>query len=136
MQNLTHQNIVVMFLSLSALLGMARLLAELAQKLRQPAVLGELLAGVLLRTDELLNAIELAMLLLNEELNADELPGRELELTAALLGAELRVLARAPATRHSRMPVDCVALIMVTRKRLVIIPFSATALNLSLMTGT
>src|SRR6187402_1931240 len=48
MQNLTHQNIVVMFLSLSALLGMARLLAELAQKLRQPAVLGELLAGVLL----------------------------------------------------------------------------------------
>lgn len=48
MQNLTHQNIVVMFLSLAALLGVARLLGELAQKLRQPAVLGELLAGVLL----------------------------------------------------------------------------------------
>ena len=93
-------------------------------------------AGVLLRTDELLTAIELAMLLRNEELNADELPGRELELIAALLCDELIVLARAPATRHSRIPVDCVALIIVTRTRLVITPFSATVLNRSLMTGT
>jgi len=39
---------MVMFLSLGVLLGVARLLGELAQRLRQPAVLGELLAGVLL----------------------------------------------------------------------------------------
>ena len=48
MENLTPQNITVMFLSLGILLGAARVLGELAQRLRQPAVLGELLAGVLL----------------------------------------------------------------------------------------
>ena len=48
MENLTPQNITVMFLSLGILLGVARVLGELAQRLRQPAVLGELLAGVLL----------------------------------------------------------------------------------------
>lgn len=37
-----------MFLSLGILLGMARVLGELAQRWHQPAVLGELLAGVLL----------------------------------------------------------------------------------------
>jgi Kef-type K+ transport system membrane component KefB len=37
-----------MFLSLGILLGVARILGEAAQKLHQPAVLGELVAGVLL----------------------------------------------------------------------------------------
>jgi Kef-type K+ transport system membrane component KefB/mannitol/fructose-specific phosphotransferase system IIA component (Ntr-type) len=48
METLTSQNIVVMFLSLGVLLLVARLLGELAQRMRQPAVLGELVAGVLL----------------------------------------------------------------------------------------
>ncbi|MBI4682616.1 MAG: cation:proton antiporter [Nitrospirae bacterium] len=48
MENLTPQNIIVMFLSLGILLGVARVLGELAQRLRQPSVLGELFAGVLL----------------------------------------------------------------------------------------
>ena len=39
---------MVFFLSLGLLLGVARVLGELAQKLHQPAVLGELLAGVIL----------------------------------------------------------------------------------------
>jgi Kef-type K+ transport system membrane component KefB len=38
----------MMFLSLGILLGVARTLGELAQRVRQPAVLGELLAGILL----------------------------------------------------------------------------------------
>lgn len=37
-----------MFLSLAVLLGMARLVGELMQKLDQPAVIGEILAGILL----------------------------------------------------------------------------------------
>jgi Kef-type K+ transport system membrane component KefB len=37
-----------MFLSLAILIGVARLLGELAQRLHQPSVLGELLAGVVL----------------------------------------------------------------------------------------
>jgi Kef-type K+ transport system membrane component KefB/mannitol/fructose-specific phosphotransferase system IIA component (Ntr-type) len=48
MENLTSQSIMVIFLSLGILLGAARVLGELAQRLHQPAVLGELLAGVLL----------------------------------------------------------------------------------------
>lgn len=48
MQSLTAENIVVFFLSLGLLLGVARVLGELAQKVHQPAVLGELLAGVIL----------------------------------------------------------------------------------------
>jgi len=48
MTSLTAQNITAMFLSLGILLGVAHVLGELAQRLRQPAVLGELLAGVLL----------------------------------------------------------------------------------------
>jgi Kef-type K+ transport system membrane component KefB/mannitol/fructose-specific phosphotransferase system IIA component len=48
MQSLTPDNIVVFFLSLGLLLGVARVLGELAQRLHQPAVLGELLAGVIL----------------------------------------------------------------------------------------
>ena len=48
MQSLTADNIIVFFLSLGLLLGVARVLGELAQRFHQPAVLGELLAGVIL----------------------------------------------------------------------------------------
>ena len=48
METLSPHNILVMLLSLGILLAAARLLGELAQRFRQPAVLGELLAGVLL----------------------------------------------------------------------------------------
>lgn len=48
MESLTSHNITAMFLSLGVLLGVARVLGELALRFRQPAVLGELLAGVLL----------------------------------------------------------------------------------------
>ncbi|MDZ4656935.1 MAG: cation:proton antiporter [Bythopirellula sp.] len=46
--NLEAGQLTVMLLSLGLLIGMARLLGELARALHQPAVLGELLAGVLL----------------------------------------------------------------------------------------
>ena len=48
METLTSHNITVMFLSLGILLCVARGLGELAQRFHQPAVLGELIAGVLL----------------------------------------------------------------------------------------
>jgi len=48
MQSLTADNIIVFFLSLGLLLGVARVLGELAQRFHQPTVLGELLAGVIL----------------------------------------------------------------------------------------
>lgn len=48
MQSLSADNIIVFFLSLGLLLGVARILGELAQRFHQPAVLGELLAGVIL----------------------------------------------------------------------------------------
>ncbi|HSC34898.1 MAG TPA: cation:proton antiporter [Thermodesulfobacteriota bacterium] len=48
MQNLTQDNIMVFFLSLGLLLGAARVLGELAQRIHQPAILGELLAGLIL----------------------------------------------------------------------------------------
>lgn len=48
MDSLTHHHVVVLFLSLGILLATSRILGELFQKLHQPAVLGELLAGVLL----------------------------------------------------------------------------------------
>ena len=48
MKQLTPHEISVMFAALGLLLAVARLLGEVAKSLRQPAVLGELLAGVLL----------------------------------------------------------------------------------------
>ncbi len=48
MEPLQQHNIAVLLLSLAALLGVAKVLGELAHRLRQPAVLGELLAGILL----------------------------------------------------------------------------------------
>ncbi len=47
MENL-QPNIALLLLALGVLLGTAKVLGELAQRLHQPAVLGELLAGVLL----------------------------------------------------------------------------------------
>jgi Kef-type K+ transport system membrane component KefB/mannitol/fructose-specific phosphotransferase system IIA component (Ntr-type) len=45
---MTHHDAVALFLALGLLLGAARLLGELAQRLGQPAVLGEIVAGILL----------------------------------------------------------------------------------------
>ncbi len=45
---MTPHNIMLMLLSLGILLGLARTLGELAQRFHQPAVIGEILAGVLL----------------------------------------------------------------------------------------
>ena len=48
MENLTHSENISMFLMMTAILVFARVLGELAQKFHQPAVLGEILAGILL----------------------------------------------------------------------------------------
>jgi Kef-type K+ transport system membrane component KefB/mannitol/fructose-specific phosphotransferase system IIA component (Ntr-type) len=48
LQHLDANGLTVMLLSLGLLIGAARLLGEIAQRFHQPAVLGELLAGVLL----------------------------------------------------------------------------------------
>lgn len=48
MENLTHQDVVNLFLQLAAMLLLARIFAEIAQRFRQPAVVGELLAGIIL----------------------------------------------------------------------------------------
>ncbi|MHB1157927.1 MAG: cation:proton antiporter domain-containing protein [Phycisphaerales bacterium] len=48
MDRLSPHEIVVMFLALGTLLGCARVLGELAKRFNQPAVLGEILAGILL----------------------------------------------------------------------------------------
>ena len=47
MSQLDPHEVTVMFLSLGTLLATARLLGELAQKLGQPTVVGEMLAGIL-----------------------------------------------------------------------------------------
>lgn len=48
MQHLTAEELTVMLLALGLLIGVARAFGELARHFHQPAVLGELLAGVLL----------------------------------------------------------------------------------------
>lgn len=48
MNELTHQEVVLLLVQLSVLLFFGRMFAEGARKLRQPAVAGELLAGILL----------------------------------------------------------------------------------------
>lgn len=45
---MTHESVTVLFLSVGILLASARILSEIAQRFHQPAVLGEILAGVLL----------------------------------------------------------------------------------------
>lgn len=48
MQHLERHDITIIFLSLGIMLALARALGELAQRIRQPAVAGELLAGLIL----------------------------------------------------------------------------------------
>ncbi len=48
MDTLSHSQITVLFLAIAVLLAAARLLGELARHFKQPAVLGEILAGILL----------------------------------------------------------------------------------------
>ena len=48
MERLDHHEVVVMFLALGTLLAVARTLGEIARRWGQPAVLGEILAGMLL----------------------------------------------------------------------------------------
>ncbi|EMR04235.1 cation:proton antiporter [Cesiribacter andamanensis] len=48
MESLSHSEIVKLLLQLSIILISGRLMAELARKLKQPAVVGEILAGILL----------------------------------------------------------------------------------------
>src|SRR5208282_5166089 len=48
MQHLTPHDLMTMFLALAALLGTAKFAGELMQKLDQPSVLGEIMAGILL----------------------------------------------------------------------------------------
>lgn len=45
---MTHDDIVALFLALGVVLAAARILGEIARKFNQPAVMGELLAGILL----------------------------------------------------------------------------------------
>ncbi|CAN5392136.1 hypothetical protein BH09SUM1_BH09SUM1_32990 [soil metagenome] len=48
MSQLTHHDSVMFLISLALLLGLARLLGEVAKRIHQPAVIGELLAGIIL----------------------------------------------------------------------------------------
>ncbi|MEK6775962.1 MAG: cation:proton antiporter [bacterium] len=48
MESLTHNNITIFFLAIGILLASARLFGEIAHRIHQPAVLGEILAGILL----------------------------------------------------------------------------------------
>ena len=43
-----HGDLIRFFLSLAILIGTARILGEIAEKLKQPAILGELMAGIFL----------------------------------------------------------------------------------------
>lgn len=43
-----HGDMITFFLSLAVLIGSARILGEIAEKFKQPAILGELLAGIIL----------------------------------------------------------------------------------------
>ena len=48
MEKLSHGEVINLLLQLATMLVMARVFAEIAQKFRQPAVVGELLAGIIL----------------------------------------------------------------------------------------
>jgi Kef-type K+ transport system membrane component KefB len=48
METLSHQDVVNLFLQLAAMLLLARVFAELARKVNQPSVVGEILAGILM----------------------------------------------------------------------------------------
>jgi Kef-type K+ transport system membrane component KefB len=48
MEKLTHNEVVILLLQLATMLVLARVFAEIARKFKQPAVVGEILAGLLL----------------------------------------------------------------------------------------
>jgi Kef-type K+ transport system membrane component KefB/mannitol/fructose-specific phosphotransferase system IIA component (Ntr-type) len=48
MESLSAHDLTIIFLALAVMLGAARLLGEIARRLHQPAVLGEILAGLIL----------------------------------------------------------------------------------------
>lgn len=48
METLNHKEVINLLLQLAAMLIMARIFAEIARKLKQPAVVGEILAGIVL----------------------------------------------------------------------------------------
>jgi Kef-type K+ transport system membrane component KefB len=48
MSKLTHHEVMILLVQLSAMLLMGRVLAELARRLKQPAVVGEIVAGIII----------------------------------------------------------------------------------------
>jgi Kef-type K+ transport system membrane component KefB len=48
MESLAHQDVINLLLKLATMLLLARIFAEVAQKFKQPAVVGEILAGIIL----------------------------------------------------------------------------------------
>lgn len=48
MESLAHKDVINLLLQLASMLLLARILAEVAQKFKQPAVVGEILAGIIL----------------------------------------------------------------------------------------
>jgi len=48
MESLAHKEVINLLLQLASMLIFARVFAEIAQKFKQPAVVGELLAGIIL----------------------------------------------------------------------------------------
>ena len=75
---LSVQEVTLLLLSLGILLGTARLLGEIARKLGQPTVLGEILAGVLLGATVLGQVAPEAYTFLFPEKLVDEYTGEEL----------------------------------------------------------
>ena len=48
MESLAHKDVINLLLQLASMLLLARVLAEIAQKFKQPAVVGEIIAGIIL----------------------------------------------------------------------------------------
>ena len=48
METISHHEVINLLLQLALMLIMARLFAELARKLKQPAVVGEIIAGIIM----------------------------------------------------------------------------------------
>ena len=47
-EGVSHSDLITFFLSVALLIGVARILGEIAQKWGQPSILGELTAGLIL----------------------------------------------------------------------------------------
>ena len=48
MESLAHKDVINLLLQLASMLLLARVFAEIAQKFKQPAVVGEIIAGIVL----------------------------------------------------------------------------------------